>query len=148
MRTEEGIRKKKISDRRYAVSKKGREAHRRALRAYFWRKAGHNLTEDQYWVLFKTQNGVCAVCGEPPNTKRLAVDHDHQTGEIRGLLCMHCNTALGKMRDSPDLLRKLLGYLEQNIEKNKELSNQQLPSKEKICHGRRSKRISRLPKFS
>ena len=40
------------------------------------------------------QGGGCAICGAPPKTRRLHVDHDHKTGEIRGLLCYRCNKAL------------------------------------------------------
>ncbi len=49
------------------------------------------LTLDEYNELFKYQGGVCYLCKKPPNGRRLSVDHDHQTGEIRGLLCTYCN---------------------------------------------------------
>lgn len=57
---------------------------------------------------------ACEICGRPDggNGKPLAVDHCHVTGHVRGLLCMLCNTALGKLQDSPDLLRKAIEYLE------------------------------------
>ena len=62
---------------------------RRAL----WAKYG--ITENQYETLLKSQRGLCAICGEPPRTKRLHVDHDHATGQVRELLCTPCNTLAG-----------------------------------------------------
>ena len=51
-----------------------------------------NLNEKaDYNKRFKEQNGVCAICGRPPKTKRLARDHNHLSGKPRGLLCMMCN---------------------------------------------------------
>lgn len=52
---------------------------------------------------------ACQVCG---SDKKICVDHDHETGKIRGFLCDACNVALGKAEDSPDRLRKLADYLE------------------------------------
>ncbi len=65
------------------------------------------------------QGGVCAICEQPPrgdwkNNKNLHVDHDHKTGQVRGLLCPDCNTSIGKMKDSPEMLRKAAEYLEKN----------------------------------
>jgi hypothetical protein len=54
------------------------------------------LTEEQYLALEASQNGVCAICGNPPvKPPTLAIDHDHATGKVRGLLCVTCNTRLG-----------------------------------------------------
>ena len=47
-----------------------------------------------YDSMLSKQNGVCAICGRPPKTRRLDIDHDHKTGAIRGLLCVRCNRAL------------------------------------------------------
>jgi len=59
-------------------------------------KEKYNLTLDDYNQMFEQQNGVCAICGNPENTNRmLAVDHNHNTDVIRGLLCFNCNTRLG-----------------------------------------------------
>jgi hypothetical protein len=56
----------------------------------------YNLTLEGYELLLKNQNGGCAVCGiERDCNKRLAVDHDHGTNKVRGLLCLRCNTKLG-----------------------------------------------------
>ena len=77
----------------------------------------YGITLQEYQVLLDAQNGVCAVCGEPPQGKRkfLAVDHDHETGQIRGLLCTTCNVGLGALRDSLELLHAALAYLEGSL---------------------------------
>lgn len=76
-------------------------------------KRAYGLTELAYQQMLDTQGGVCQICHRPNlNGTRLAVDHDHVTGELGGLLCMPCNTALGFMQDSPDRLRAAAAYLE------------------------------------
>jgi hypothetical protein len=60
----------------------------------------------------KSRFARCAICYAPPNGKRLlAQDHCHDTGQIRGFLCMHCNTGLGHFKDDPRLLRRAARYL-------------------------------------
>jgi hypothetical protein len=68
------------------------------------------LTPEDYTVIEAFQGGVCAACGRR-ETRRLAVDHDHKTGKIRGLLCWVCNRALGMMRDRVDVAEGLALYL-------------------------------------
>jgi hypothetical protein len=91
-----------------------RAAPRQRLRrrhANLWRH--YAITPAQYEGLLSGQKGVCAVCEEQCAIQpRLCVDHSHETGEVRGLLCQPCNTAAGKMQDSPKLLRKLADYIE------------------------------------
>lgn len=79
----------------------------------------YNLSIEQYINMFKEQNGVCKICGRPPRGKHrvnetlyLNVDHDHKTGEVRGLLCSQCNTALGLLEDNPQYLRNAADYLD------------------------------------
>ena len=50
-----------------------------------------------YEDLLAQQNGVCAICGRAPTNHKLSLDHDHETGQFRGLLCAPCNSALGKV---------------------------------------------------
>jgi hypothetical protein len=65
-----------------------------------------------YEAMLTSQGGVCAICGRPPSEKRrLAVDHDHATGAVRGLLCVPCNQALGRFQDSPDVLAAAAMYV-------------------------------------
>lgn len=74
----------------------------------------YGITPDDYVTLFRAQEGACAICHKPETVegRSLAVDHDHETGEVRGLLCFRCNTALGKFNDDPQLLRAAAAYLE------------------------------------
>lgn len=74
----------------------------------------YGLTRDDFDAILEHQKGVCAICEQPEVGKKgnLHIDHDHNTGEIRGLLCKDCNTTLGQMKDNPDLLRKAAAYLE------------------------------------
>lgn len=62
------------------------------------------------------QNNKCLICEMSPNGfhKTLHVDHDHETGKVRGLLCHHCNTMLGLARDSPKTLASAIDYLKRN----------------------------------
>ena len=69
----------------------------------------YGISVEEYDQMFKNQDGVCAICHKPD--KVLCVDHDHNTGEIRGLLCAQCNTALGKFRDDPLLLQRAAEYV-------------------------------------
>jgi hypothetical protein len=73
----------------------------------------YNMTLDDYDAMLKTQNNQCVICGKTPeeNGKRLCVDHDHETGAVRGLLCDKCNTGLGFFRDSIDLVSRAKKYL-------------------------------------
>lgn len=65
--------------------------------------------------LHRVQGSKCAICQRPADKHtRLVVDHDHQTGYVRGLLCTQCNNAIGQLQDSPDLLRQAALYLEDN----------------------------------
>lgn len=80
----------------------------------------YGITSAQYGELLALQGGGCAICGSPPGARMLAVDHDHgccpgkkSCGRcLRGLLCSRCNLALGKVRDSKQLLRNAIDYLD------------------------------------
>ncbi len=72
----------------------------------------YGITEGQYSALLLEQGGRCAICREfPAEGENLAVDHDHKTKRVRGLLCHRCNRALGQFGESPDLLRSAIAYL-------------------------------------
>lgn len=71
-----------------------RVAHRDSIktngRKYHLKKT-YGITDEQYWAMFESQGRRCAICQVQPTKKRLAVDHNHKTGEVRGLLCSRCN---------------------------------------------------------
>lgn len=77
------------------------------------------LTPEEHQSIFEMQNGLCAICGEGERAnnawsgkpKALAIDHCHETDQVRGLLCSSCNRAVGLFQDSPDLLAKAREYL-------------------------------------
>lgn len=77
---------------------------------------GINVIE--FEVMLTAQGGKCVIPGceatQCPTGKSFAVDHDHKTGKIRGLLCRDCNVALGYAKDSPQILRDMAMYLEVN----------------------------------
>jgi len=77
-------------------------------------KHAYGLTEKEYYELEKKQNYVCKICGRRNKNMRLAIDHDHTTKEVRGLLCNTCNRALGLFDDDLSKLKKAAEYLEQN----------------------------------
>ncbi len=81
-----------------------------------WRlRNRYGITVETYNNLLEKQNHVCAICFQKPkHRKRLAVDHCHGTGKIRGLLCMDCNLALGLMKDSTEMLDNCIKYLKEN----------------------------------
>lgn len=75
-------------------------------------KHRYGITLDQYNDMLEAQAGVCKVCGGPPMHRgTYHVDHDHETGKIRGLLCHKCNVALGMVGDDIALLHKLAEYV-------------------------------------
>jgi hypothetical protein len=88
-----------------------RETASRARRAYERRHPG-GITQEAYDAFFVAQGGVCAICGRPATQIRLLVDHNHNTGRVRGLLCYRCNTALGRLGDSVEGLERALAYLQ------------------------------------
>lgn len=78
------------------------------------------ISPEEYDRLYKMQHGKCAICGksEQDNGKQLAADHNHSTGEFRGLLCITCNLALGYIYDNIELLENMLKYLERHEQRN------------------------------
>lgn len=79
-------------------------------------KRKFGITTEQYSQYLIKQNDSCAICGKESSEskRRLAVDHNHKTGKIRGLLCKDCNIALGLFKDDIKLLEKSISYLKQS----------------------------------
>jgi hypothetical protein len=83
-------------------------------------KKKFGLSSEDYSELLEESGGVCAICHKP-ETKldyrtgkllNLSIDHNHTTGEVRGMLCMDCNRALGMFQDSSELLLNAIVYLQ------------------------------------
>ncbi len=68
----------------------------------------YGITIEQYDELLERQDGLCGICRE---ANKLVVDHDHQTGAVRGLLCDKCNRSLGGLGDTEESLEAALAYL-------------------------------------
>lgn len=79
-------------------------------------KLKYGITVQQYNTMLENQNSCCALCEKHTSVleRRLAVDHCHETGRIRGLLCMPCNTSLGQLGDNEESMYKIIDYLTQN----------------------------------
>ena len=73
----------------------------------------YNLTLDQYNEMLNNQGGGCAICGAIPEKfkRALPIDHDHNTGKIRGILCPNCNLILGNAKENIEILYKIIEYL-------------------------------------
>lgn len=74
----------------------------------------YKISVEEYRRMFEAQLSLCAICGKPETVKNktLSVDHNHKTGNVRGLLCGHCNRAIGYLREDLSLLPKIQAYLE------------------------------------
>jgi rubrerythrin len=83
------------------------EERRHANTAKRKRVTGSDGTEESAWSC-----GLCTICGASPDKSAHALDHDHVTGAVRGLLCGRCNTGLGLFRDNPSLLCRAVRYLQ------------------------------------
>ena len=82
-----------------------------------WHTKGYKLTISQYNAFLKDQEFCCAICGlhEEMFRNGLSVDHDHNSGDIRGLLCTNCNTLLGHAKDRIETLISAINYLSREV---------------------------------
>ncbi len=97
------LRNKKFRD---SLTKEERSKRSRASNLKFF----YGLSLEDYDRMVEGQNGQCAICGEV--TDKLHIDHDHSTNKVRGLLCVLCNTALGKFKESKEILMQAIEYVE------------------------------------
>lgn len=76
-------------------------------------QAAYGVGLDAYNQKLNEQNGVCAICGGPDIVagRSLSVDHDHVTGQVRGLLCGRCNKGIGLLQEDPEILLRAVDYL-------------------------------------
>ncbi|MFE4622264.1 endonuclease VII domain-containing protein [Streptomyces mirabilis] len=96
-----------------ATTPDGYASYRKVCRAdrnqqsYFKRKYGITIAERDQMIA--SQMGLCVICLNAP---AVHVDHCHETGRVRGVLCFNCNSAIGKLGDDPDAVRRAAAYLE------------------------------------
>ena len=97
-------------DKQYRAKNKERLARKR--REYHL-KTLYNLSQEDYLLLYTKQNQSCAICKKElvHNSKSCHIDHCHVTNKVRGLLCSHCNTALGLSKESISTLENMIIYL-------------------------------------
>ena len=76
------------------------------------------LPKGTYAALLTRFGDACHICGKQPTNKALAIDHDHATGFVRGLLCCECNAGVGLLQDSLDVLKKAVSYLRKRATTN------------------------------
>jgi hypothetical protein len=76
----------------------------------------YGITLDDYDQMLVEQNDCCYICNahKDDSKKGLSVDHDHETGKVRKLLCGPCNTALGLVKEDVNIMKKLIEYVETN----------------------------------
>lgn len=92
------------------VRRAERQRFKRAISPSRRRERVYSLSPESYAKMWLAQDGCCAICKK--DAGRLVVDHSHETGDVRGLLCDRCNVALGWMEDEPSRLRNAAAYLE------------------------------------
>lgn len=103
------VKKNLTKSKEYHKNYNQRVAPMKKRDAQLRRDYGISLAE--YQKLFKQQNGECAICSKKSD-KTLHVDHNHETGQIRGLLCFRCNYGLGYFKDSLSQFKRIVKYLE------------------------------------
>lgn len=74
----------------------------------------YGVSPDAFKRMLANQGGVCAICGSSGEGRRLCVDHDHETGKVRGLLCLLCNNGIGLFKDSSAVAQLATNYLIQH----------------------------------
>jgi Recombination endonuclease VII len=117
--------RRRYNRERYAV--KGKEIYKKQrqwahanpekvrLSAYKYKlKVLYGMTWDDWQRLFESQGSCCAICKETNPHGGWALDHNHQTNQVRAVLCLSCNTTLGHMKENPALLRAAAAYLEKH----------------------------------
>jgi Recombination endonuclease VII len=108
--------KHKRKGREQDYQKEWRSENKDKVRAYTYKRK-YGITEEERDALLEKQGFVCAICGsDSPGIKGRGwhTDHCHETGQVRGMLCCHCNVGLGMFKDSPAHLTSAINYLRIN----------------------------------
>lgn len=71
----------------------------------------HNISVEEFWSMYEEQDGTCPICDQAVEAEDSAIDHNHKTGEVRGILCKTCNRGLGLFKDNPSTTKRATEYL-------------------------------------
>lgn len=129
--TDEYKQRKNMSrNERYKTDEEFRERIKQKVREYNKRNPMMKLNQhmkkydmdyDDYKEMLNSQSGKCLICGSTGDLSKpyrpLMIDHNHITGNVRGLLCQHCNFLIGQAKDDIDILKSAIKYLEDNNER-------------------------------
>jgi hypothetical protein len=98
-------------------AKKYYSTHRREAKSAAWRFRGIEFTPEQYDELIEKQNNRCAICNRHQSEfqRTFDLDHDHNTGKVRGLLCHNCNNGIGHFKDDIEIMEKAIVYIRQKV---------------------------------
>lgn len=105
-RNKKSLNKEKKSE----YMKEWHKANKDKVKDYYYKKL-YGISISDFDSIYEKQNGGCAICREKKNKKDLCVDHNHESGEVRGLLCGKCNFGLGQFQDNISILKKAILYL-------------------------------------
>ena len=104
--------------KKYAQDWKDNNKERIAIyNSHYKREYKYGLTKEQYFKLLESQDNSCAICNTPQSELKqsLVVDHNHTTGEVRGLLCTYCNVGIGMLKENEDNLIAAVQYLKGRV---------------------------------
>jgi len=106
---------KKLYQNKKEWSQEYYQSHKDLYKKYWWNKKKKlfNIDRDDYDRILKEQNNACIICHRHKDELgyTLHIDHNHETGKFRGLLCYNCNAGLGNFRDNIDSLKNAINYL-------------------------------------
>lgn len=89
------------------------EAGKKRMRISHWKRQNIDITHDKYVEMYNSLNGKCQICNKFFET--LCVDHNHQTGKIRGLLCKQCNVGISALKEDKNIFNQAINYLERCV---------------------------------
>ena len=101
--------KAKEADRRWRVNNPDKLRNKHLKRKF-------GITLEQFNLMFDSQKGRCQICDKHEEEKLLAVDHNHRTGMVRGLLCNNCNLSLGLINEDIKILQNMIKYIQNYVE--------------------------------
>lgn len=107
---------------KYIRSREAQKKYPERQKEYYKRTSKrrlYNLEPDDYKKLVDSCDNKCMICGDSPKIKSLNVDHNHETGEIRGLLCHGCNIGIGLLKEDLNIMKSAMKYLLKSNKKKK-----------------------------